>query len=247
MELTFKKARLVCNANAAAGEDCDNLSDNDSDISENDFGWWALPEPALLQIFSRLNAYDLLQAGLCCRRWNSISNDDLLWRQKFQENFRASPSIPLKPGAASWRAEYQRLSTHIPFVQAQRLEPTSEQNHGHTHQVLHVSFAHNGEMFATCSKDGYVIIWNAQHPCTGEREYDLLIVYLYVLFSTNCRKNFLLYLLKIKKLDLIINENQRSKMFFLLKETSALFIIFIHIHNLREIKIYSMYLHIYIL
>ena len=26
----------------------------------------------------------------------------------------------------------------------------------HTDEVLHVSFAHNGMMFCTCSKDGYV-------------------------------------------------------------------------------------------
>lgn len=28
----------------------------------------------------------------------------------------------------------------------------------HSHQVLHVSFSHNGKMFATCSKDGFVIV-----------------------------------------------------------------------------------------
>ncbi|ALC38256.1 Fbw5 [Drosophila busckii] len=169
MEVTFKKARLVNTTNTAgvaAGIDFEALDDND-------YGWWALPEPALLQIFARLDAYDLLQAGMCCRRWNAISNDDLLWRQKFQEHFRASPSIPLKPGATSWRTEYQRLSMHIPFVQAQRLEPTSDCNQGHTHQVLHVSFAHNGEMFATCSKDGYVIVWNAQHPCTEKYAHNM--------------------------------------------------------------------------
>jgi len=42
-----------------------------------------------------------------------------------------------------------------------------ENNHGHTHQVLHVSFAHNGEMFATCSKDGYVIV----RPYRIRKEY----------------------------------------------------------------------------
>lgn len=171
MALTFKKARLVINANtAAAGGDGDNDFDSDAN---NEIGWWALPEPALLEIFSHLSVPDLLRASVCCRRWNAIANDDLLWRQKFQENFRASSSIPLKPGAASWRAEYQRLSTQIPFVQAQRLEPSSEHNHGHTHQVLHVSFAHNGEMFATCSKDGYVIVWNAQHPCTERYAHNM--------------------------------------------------------------------------
>ncbi|KAH8281215.1 hypothetical protein KR044_007515 [Drosophila immigrans] len=177
MELTFKKARLVSKANAAVGDDADRDNDDagcdDNNVFENDFGWWALPEPALLQAFVRLSVYDLLQASLCCRRWNSIAKDELLWRQKFQENFKASVNIQLKPDAASWRAEYQRLSMHIPFVQAQRLEPSSEHNHGHTHQVLHVSFAHNGEMFATCSKDGYVIIWNAQHPCTEKYAHNM--------------------------------------------------------------------------
>ncbi|BFF93438.1 F-box/WD repeat-containing protein 5 [Drosophila madeirensis] len=164
MEVTFKKARLVKHTNAAA--------DAEEEYTPTD-GWWALPEPALLLIFERLNVHDLLQASLCCRRWHSIANDDLLWRQKFQENFRASPSVPLKPGAESWRSEYQRLSTKIPFVQAQRLEPTVENNHGHTHQVLHVSFAHNGEMFATCSKDGYVIIWSSQHPCKEKYAHNM--------------------------------------------------------------------------
>lgn len=28
----------------------------------------------------------------------------------------------------------------------------------HAHQVLHVSFSHNGKMFCTCSKDGLVIV-----------------------------------------------------------------------------------------
>ncbi|XP_017033067.1 F-box/WD repeat-containing protein 5 [Drosophila kikkawai] len=165
MEVTLKKARLVNDKNEGSSE-----AEN-SDLDP--FGWWALPEPALLMVFEQLSVPELLQASLCCRRWNSIANDDLLWRQKFQEHFRASPSVPLKPGAESWRSEYRRLSTHIPFVQAQRLESTAENHHGHTHQVLHVSFAHNGEMFATCSKDGYVIIWNSQHPCTEKYAHNM--------------------------------------------------------------------------
>jgi len=155
MEVTFKKARLGKERLVEQSEE----EERDEGSSGQDlFGWWALPEPALLMIFERLSVPDLLRASRCCVRWHSIAKDDLLWRHKFQEHFKASPSIPLKPGAESWRAEYKRLSMHIPFVQAQRLEPTVENNHGHTHQVLHVSFAHNGEMFATCSKDGYVIV-----------------------------------------------------------------------------------------
>jgi hypothetical protein len=48
-------------------------------------------------------------------------------------------------------AEYKRLSYHTPIIQTEVLKE-------HSHQVLHVSFAHNGKMFATCSKDGYVLV-----------------------------------------------------------------------------------------
>ncbi|XP_005177824.2 F-box/WD repeat-containing protein 5 [Musca domestica] len=121
--------------------------------------WWSIPEPVLINILRRLEPQDILNASATCRRWYEVANDNILWKHKFQEHFRTDPSIPLKPGAASWKDEYARLTSRIPFVQSERL-------YGHTHQVLHVSFSHNGEMFATCSKDGYVIIWNSTHPCT---------------------------------------------------------------------------------
>jgi len=54
-------------------------------------------------------------------------------------------------GKTSWLAEYKRLSYHTPVIQTEILRE-------HSHQVLHVSFAHNGQMFATCSKDGYVLV-----------------------------------------------------------------------------------------
>lgn len=53
-------------------------------------------------------------------------------------------------GAESWCNEYKRLTYNIPMVL------TDELKDAHSHQVLHVSFSHNGRMFATCSKDGFV-------------------------------------------------------------------------------------------
>lgn len=53
-------------------------------------------------------------------------------------------------GAESWYNEYKRLTYNIPMVL------TDELQYAHSHQVLHVSFSHNGRMFATCSKDGFV-------------------------------------------------------------------------------------------
>lgn len=55
-------------------------------------------------------------------------------------------------GAETWYNEYKRLTYNIPMVL------TDELQDAHSHQVLHVSFSHNGRMFATCSKDGYVLV-----------------------------------------------------------------------------------------
>lgn len=59
-------------------------------------------------------------------------------------------------GAKSWRCEYERLISRIPMVKTDELKE-------HAHQVLHVSFSHNGKLFATCSKDGYVIVSGGQN------------------------------------------------------------------------------------
>uniref|UniRef100_A0A1A9WUC2 F-box domain-containing protein n=1 Tax=Glossina brevipalpis TaxID=37001 RepID=A0A1A9WUC2_9MUSC len=138
-------------------------SESDKDDSGDDDDekslWWTLPELVLTQIFWLLPVKDILNAGTTCRRWYEIVNDEYLWKRKFHSHFKTDPGIALKPGAISWKSEYERLTSGIPFVQSQCLK-------GHVHQVLHVSFSHNGEMFSTCSKDGYVIIWNSGHPCT---------------------------------------------------------------------------------
>lgn len=50
---------------------------------------------------------------------------------------------------------------------------TDELQYAHSHQVLHVSFSHNGRMFATCSKDGFVHIWNSSYPATIKYSHDM--------------------------------------------------------------------------
>ncbi len=49
----------------------------------------------------------------------------------------------------SWRSEFQRLYDLTPVV-------CVEERTEHRDEVLHVSFSHDGTMFATCSKDGFV-------------------------------------------------------------------------------------------
>uniref|UniRef100_A0A182SSB3 F-box domain-containing protein n=1 Tax=Anopheles maculatus TaxID=74869 RepID=A0A182SSB3_9DIPT len=128
--------------------------------------WVFIPEPLFIKIFLQLRACDVLNAGQCCKRWYKLSKDDYIWRKYFSREFNVDPSIPLKRGAESWRAEYRRLTNNVPMVMTDVLT-------FHSHQVLHVSFSHNGKMFATCSKDGFVIVWNSAYPTTIRDSYDM--------------------------------------------------------------------------
>ncbi|KAJ8875106.1 hypothetical protein PR048_022997, partial [Dryococelus australis] len=69
-------------------------------------------------------------------------------------------------GRSSWFDEYKRLTYQIPIVQTEDLRE-------HCHQVLHVSFSHNGKMFATCSKDGYILVWNSSYPASMKYHHDM--------------------------------------------------------------------------
>lgn len=68
------------------------------------------------------------------------------------------------PGSDSWLNEYKRLTYNVPMVL------TDELKNAHSHQVLHVTFSHNGRMFATCSKDGFVIV-SILCECTSIKIY----------------------------------------------------------------------------
>lgn len=43
----------------------------------------------------------------------------------------------------------------------------------HAHQVLHVSFSHNGKLFSSSSKDGFVKVWNSTYPATIRYSADM--------------------------------------------------------------------------
>ncbi|XP_050306977.1 F-box/WD repeat-containing protein 5 [Anthonomus grandis grandis] len=120
--------------------------------------WGYLPYPALQNIFHHLNYKELISAGMVCKLWYQASRNDLLWRDLFYDNFLVDKSVPVVSGK-TWYEEFKRLSYKIPIVQTETLDE-------HANQVLHVSFSHNGRYFATCSKDGYVTVWNANYPAT---------------------------------------------------------------------------------
>ncbi|XP_067001558.2 F-box/WD repeat-containing protein 5 [Anabrus simplex] len=139
--------------------------------------WNYLPDSILLHIFQYLTAKELLDVGLVCKTWNRVTYDELLWKALLYNNFKIDPSVGIAPDKVSWLSEYKRLSYHTPVVQTEVLED-------HSHQVLHVSFAHNGTMFATCSKDGFVLVWNSNYPASIKYHHHMkLFSWKYTQFS----------------------------------------------------------------
>lgn len=121
--------------------------------------WNLLPDSLLLDIFAYIEVADLLRVGQVCNSWNRVANDEFLWKSLFLRDWKVPRSAQRAPGKASWQLEYKRLKYHTPLVETEVLTE-------HTNQVLHVCFSHNGQMFATSSKDGFIKVWNADYPAT---------------------------------------------------------------------------------
>ncbi|KAH6947561.1 hypothetical protein HPB50_020020 [Hyalomma asiaticum] len=120
--------------------------------------WESLPYPLLLRILSDLSVKDICRCGCVCVSWSLAADDELLWRRKFQRDWKVDRSIPTVEGA-NWKSEYRRLYYEAPVIESEVLLE-------HSHQVLHVSFSHDGTCFASCSKDGHVKLWSAAYPAT---------------------------------------------------------------------------------
>nr|CAD7402437.1 unnamed protein product [Timema cristinae] len=137
-----------------------------SPVREAVSSWTYAPDSVLLHIFQFLSPKELLNAGLVCSSWCRLSYDQLLWKHLLYRNFSIDPSVGISPGHTSWVREYQRLVYHTPLIQTEVLRD-------HSHQVLHVSFAQCGSMFATCSKDGYILVWQAEFPSRIVYSHDM--------------------------------------------------------------------------
>ncbi|CAB3366006.1 Hypothetical predicted protein [Cloeon dipterum] len=104
-----------------------------------------------------------------CRRWHRVGCDEFLWRDLLHIDYKVDRSVGLPPGRTSWMEEYYRLTACVPLMETEVLRE-------HTHQVLHVSFSHNGEMFVTCSKDGLILLWDSGYPAKFNSSDTLLLV-----------------------------------------------------------------------
>ncbi|XP_015436103.1 PREDICTED: F-box/WD repeat-containing protein 5 [Dufourea novaeangliae] len=135
----------------------DDKSDCLSEIFEENEMWRYMPDSILLNIFQYLTPKELTIAGEVCKSWHRVSYDEFLWKDLFHRAYGIEPNVGIMPGKNSWLGEFKRLTYHVPLIETEVLTK-------HSHQVLHVSFSHNGKMFATCSKDGYIFVWESQYP-----------------------------------------------------------------------------------
>ncbi|XP_069119388.1 F-box/WD repeat-containing protein 5-like [Argopecten irradians] len=155
----------------------DTIVPSHSDYSSELSDWQCLPDNILLHIFSYLPASSVLKASVTCRCWLRVSYDEYLWRSLFYRHWKIDRSVYIAPGRTSWLQEYKRLYYHTPVIESEVIRQ-------HSDQVLHVSFSHNGKMFATCSKDGFIRVWNALYPVTMKYKEDMkMLTWKYTQFS----------------------------------------------------------------
>ncbi|RUS87208.1 hypothetical protein EGW08_005048, partial [Elysia chlorotica] len=119
-----------------------------------------LPDSILLHIFQYLPFSAICQVSQVCHRWHQVCSDDLLWRSVFLWHYKLPFTTSLHRKAKSWRSEFKRMYYHTPSALVDEFKE-------HKDEVLHVSFSHDGSMFATCSKDGYFMIWSTQRKPVG--------------------------------------------------------------------------------
>ena len=73
-------------------------SESETYERDSDSGWSLIPENVLVKIFRYLSVKEILVCSEACKRWNCISNDSLLWKYKFQLDFKIDKSVSRKPG-----------------------------------------------------------------------------------------------------------------------------------------------------
>ncbi|XP_012262746.1 F-box/WD repeat-containing protein 5 [Athalia rosae] len=144
----------------------ENLSTETSLNFERNDIWRYMPDSVLLSIFQYLTPKELLTVGEVCKSWHRVCRDEFLWKDLFYQTYKIDPSVSIMPGKTSWLNEFKRLAYHIPLLETEVLKE-------HSNQVLHVSFSHNGQMFTTCSKDGYILVWDSGYPASIKYHRDM--------------------------------------------------------------------------
>lgn len=67
------------------------------DDDEQDL-WSSLPENLLIEILKYAKVKTIVNCSATCKRWNFIANDEMLWKWRFQQDFKIDKRIQRKPG-----------------------------------------------------------------------------------------------------------------------------------------------------
>lgn len=73
-----------------------NSNSNDDDDEED--MWTLIPENVLIKILKYTKVKTIVNCAATCKRWNFICNDEMLWKWRFQQDFRIDKLIQRKPG-----------------------------------------------------------------------------------------------------------------------------------------------------
>merc|ERR1719295_1392973 len=123
----------------------------------------------MLEISKYLSSEDVVRLSQVSTRLHSVLQDNLLWKYLFvrdwiwkQKTARLNHGNPKSFGQLkkavvakndrTWKSEYVRLKDRVPKHKVQVLA-------GHTDEVLHLTFSHDGKDLASCSKDHSMKIW----------------------------------------------------------------------------------------
>lgn len=94
------------------------ISSSESESGFLDSNWSLIPEDILVRIFRSIPVKDILSCSEACKRWNFISQDTLLWKYKFQTDFKLKKNISIKPGRLKGsvvltRSSYDNFNLHL--------------------------------------------------------------------------------------------------------------------------------------
>ena len=128
-----------------------------------------IPESLLLLMFQQLEVKDIVSCSSVCSRWNRISQDQLLWRKLFVNDFTKKKShsagdnnsLVLAANAESWRNEYKRLYHNYPCHKHKTLYKSQNDQNKMLCQseVTYFEFSHDGMELSACTTDNLLLRW----------------------------------------------------------------------------------------
>ncbi|EGV65936.1 hypothetical protein PSN45_003259 [Yamadazyma tenuis] len=108
-----------------------------------------LPPELLVEIFSKLELFQLRSIRLVCKKWNSVVSDPIVWEKSFRTKFGNDEIFPSFSGTSSWLVEYlSRLSN------AKRWKKAPGQHL--TYQVINEETGHNDSCLTNFYSDRFL-------------------------------------------------------------------------------------------